>query len=143
MSERRQQLVREAFHYLDANGNGTLQLDEIKASFNVRAHPEVVQGIRSAESVLSEFYETFQVLHQMIHQAPDDSVSQEVFMDYYTNVSFLYERDDEFASLLRLSWDLPAKLKLSQTKMEKTAETNGNSALYKAWPSQQKEERQS
>jgi Ca2+-binding EF-hand superfamily protein len=63
MNERRQQLVREAFQYLDANGNGTLQLDEIKASFNVRAHPEVVQGIRSAESVLSEFYETFQVLH--------------------------------------------------------------------------------
>ena len=45
----RKRLVNEAFDKLDANGNGTLELEEVKNSFDPTRHPDVVAGVKSAE----------------------------------------------------------------------------------------------
>ena len=45
----RKRLVNEAFDKLDANGNGTLELEEVKNNFDPSRHPDVIAGIKSAE----------------------------------------------------------------------------------------------
>lgn len=38
------QLVKEAFKKLDSNGNGTLEINEVKEKFDPTRHPEVKSG---------------------------------------------------------------------------------------------------
>lgn len=45
----RERLVNEAFDKLDANGNGTLELEEVKNSFDATRHPDVIAGTKNVE----------------------------------------------------------------------------------------------
>jgi len=42
ISASRRRLVQEAFAKLDANGNGTLELSEVKDKFDPTRHPDVI-----------------------------------------------------------------------------------------------------
>ena len=65
MNDRRVALVEKAFHSIDQNGNGMIEVADIKASFNARKHPDVLQGKRTEDSVLVEFLETFEAHHNL------------------------------------------------------------------------------
>ena len=41
--------MNEAFDKLDANGNGTLEMEEVKNNFDPTRHPDVIAGTKSAE----------------------------------------------------------------------------------------------
>lgn len=49
LSPVRKRLVNEAFDKLDANGNGTLEMEEVKNNFDPTRHPDVIAGTKSAE----------------------------------------------------------------------------------------------
>lgn len=63
LSNEKKQMVEKVFASLDKNQNGFLDLDEVKARFNVNRHPDVVQGKRSQHAVLTEFFETIEAHH--------------------------------------------------------------------------------
>lgn len=42
MNERRVQLVERAFRSIDKNGNGIIEVSDIKNSYNARKHPDVL-----------------------------------------------------------------------------------------------------
>ena len=63
MSQQRKDAVSQVFKSLDTNGNGQLEVSELKAGFNAKRHPDVVQNIRAEEDVYVEFLETFQAHH--------------------------------------------------------------------------------
>ena len=45
----RTRLCNEAFDKLDANGNGTLEIEEVKNNFDPTRHPDVIAGLKNAE----------------------------------------------------------------------------------------------
>ena len=59
----RKRLVNEAFDKLDANGNGTLELEEVKNNFDASRHPDVIAGTKSAEQARFGFFEMFTSFH--------------------------------------------------------------------------------
>ena len=97
LNERRNRVVRGAFDIIDANGNGQLDIDELKQRFDASRHPYVLNGDTTAQLVTNEFFETFEAHHKMVN---DDRrfmpVSVEQFVDYYSSLSSLFESDDDF-----------------------------------------------
>ena len=49
------------------NGDGVLDINDIKQRYNAQMHPEVKSGKRTEDEVLTEFMETFEQHHNTIH----------------------------------------------------------------------------
>jgi len=58
-------LVVQAFKKLDSNGNGVLELGEVKEKFEPSRHPDVKSGIKTVEECRFEFYDLFQTHHNV------------------------------------------------------------------------------
>lgn len=58
-------LVKQAFVKLDSNGNGTLEIDEIKQKFDPSRHPDVKQGVKTLEECRYEFFDLFSTHHNV------------------------------------------------------------------------------
>lgn len=107
MSARRVALVERAFQVIDANGNGFLEADDIKGSFNARKHPDVLQGKRTEDSVLCEFLETFEAHHNLkTGETGDSRVTLEEFLEYYSNISSSIDDDDYFELVINNAWNI-------------------------------------
>lgn len=59
----RKRIVNEAFDKLDENGNGTLEIEEVKNKFDPTRHPDVIAGTKSAEQARFGFFEMFTSFH--------------------------------------------------------------------------------
>mmetsp|Transcript_21592 Transcript_21592/g.15826 ORF Transcript_21592/g.15826 Transcript_21592/m.15826 type:complete len:169 (-) Transcript_21592:174-680(-) len=80
----RRALVMEAFKKLDANGNGVLEIDEVKEKFEPSRHPDVKSGQKSVEECRYEFFDLFQSHHNVAQSfQPNRSVELEEFMQYH------------------------------------------------------------
>ena len=67
MNPQRQQLVQRAFQKLDRNGNGIVELDDLKNLYNAKHHPDVKLGRKTEDEVLIEFLDTFEMHYGLIH----------------------------------------------------------------------------
>lgn len=84
LSVNRQRLVQEAFKHLDVNGNGTLDLDEVKAKFDPSRHPDVKARTKTLEEARFEFYNLFTNLHSTNKNFKNDrEVTLDDFMEYH------------------------------------------------------------
>jgi len=59
----RRRLCKEAFEKLDANSNGTLEIEEVKNNFDPSRHPDVIAGTKSVEQARFGFFEMFTSFH--------------------------------------------------------------------------------
>ncbi len=50
----------KAFAKLDKDGNGVVELADIKGVYSAAKHPDVLSGKRSEDDVLTEFLDTFE-----------------------------------------------------------------------------------
>jgi calcyphosin len=107
MNDFRRSVVEQAFYKLDMNGNGFVEVDDIKDRYNARRHPDVVQGKKSEEQVLMDFIETFEILHGIRTRDPRDyRISLDEFLEYYDNVSASIDSDEYFALMINNSWNI-------------------------------------
>jgi Ca2+-binding EF-hand superfamily protein len=108
LSETRLRLVKEAFNKIDKNGNGTLELDEVKDSYDAGRHPLVLSGFRSESSVKSEFLAMFSVNHNTSTKSKDNDgvVDIDEFIQYHQLISPLVERDCEWRNMLVGVWNM-------------------------------------
>ena len=60
MNERRRQLVSLVFTRFDFNGNGIVNIEDIKGRYNASQHPDVKNGRKTEEDVLYDFLDTFE-----------------------------------------------------------------------------------
>ena len=108
MNQNRVQLVRRAFEKLDKNGNGVVELEDIKNIYNAKFHPDVKLGKKTEEEVLIEFMDTFELHYSLTHPATkgDKLISFDEFVEYYNNVSMSIEDDRYFELMMTNAWNL-------------------------------------
>src|SRR5947209_4309236 len=94
MTPFRKGYVKKAFDKLDQNKNGLIEIDDIKAFYNGKAHPDVKSGKKTEDEVLSEFLDTFELHHSMKNpNEKDRKINIKEFMEYYNNVSASIDND--------------------------------------------------
>ena len=94
MNQFRTNLVLRAFDKMDKDGNGVLEVSDIKGTYNARNHPDVRSGKKTEDEVLMEFLETFEMHYNVKkgYQA-DGRVTKEEFIEYYNNISCSIDND--------------------------------------------------
>ena len=107
MNPFRKQLVRKAFDKLDKNGNGIIEIDDIKGVYNAKFHPEVKAGKKTEEEVLFEFLDTFELHHSIKNPSEKDrKINFKEFIEYYNNVSASIDNDQYFELMMTNAWNL-------------------------------------
>jgi Ca2+-binding EF-hand superfamily protein len=110
INNNRKQLVTQAFNKLDKNGNGVVELDDIKGVYNATMHPDVRAGKKTEDEVLCEFLDTFETHHAMFKENTRDfRVTLEEFIEYYTHVSASIDDDRYFELMMKNSWNFEGK----------------------------------
>ena len=89
MNDARKALVKRAFVKLDRNGNGIVELDDIKGVYNASHHPDVRAGKKTEDEVLGEFLDTFEMHHSVFvgGTGRDQHVTEDEFLEYYNHIS--------------------------------------------------------
>ena len=122
LSAQREKIVREAFSKIDRTGDGVLDINDIKGSYNARNHPEVRAGRKSEDEILSEFLMTFETHHFVRTGGGKDSrVTWDEFKEYYENVGASVDDDRYFELMMINAWklrgtDKPVKAAWSNTR---------------------------
>lgn len=100
-------LVKKAFTKLDSDGCGIVDINHIRNLYNASRHPDVMSGKKTEEAILTEFLETFETHHNIMHgQQADGRITVDEFVEYYTNVSSSIDLDEYFALVMNNSWNL-------------------------------------
>ena len=103
----RKKMVAQAFKKLDKDGNGWVDINDIKGVYNAQKHPDVASGKKTEEQILQEFLETFETHHAMrTNEAPDHVVTKEEFTEYYNNISCSIDDDMYFTLMISNAWKL-------------------------------------
>jgi Ca2+-binding EF-hand superfamily protein len=66
MNDRRQALIVQVFKKFDRNGDGVINIEDIKGLYNASHHPDVRSGRKTEEDVLYEFLDTFEQYYSLI-----------------------------------------------------------------------------
>eukprot|EP01006_Ploeotia_vitrea_P003754 TRINITY_DN113175_c0_g1_i1.p1 TRINITY_DN113175_c0_g1~~TRINITY_DN113175_c0_g1_i1.p1 ORF type:complete len:617 (+),score=91.89 TRINITY_DN113175_c0_g1_i1:91-1941(+) len=99
MSERRKNLVRQAYALLDTTCDGVVTLKELKGKFDATKHPEVLAGDKTIKEVLTEFAKSWD-------KNEDGQITLAEFMDYYHDISAGIDLDDYFELMIRNAWHM-------------------------------------
>src|SRR6185437_6291363 len=100
-------LVKRAYARRDKVGRGVVDINDIKGVYNASGHREVRSGKKTADQILVEFLETFEMHHNVQNQEnADGRITLDEFIEYYTNVSASLDNDEYFAIMMNNSWNL-------------------------------------
>jgi Ca2+-binding EF-hand superfamily protein len=101
LTERRLKLVQLAFSKLDKDGNDMVDATELAQTYDASRHPEVIAGRMTEKEVLTQFLETFDV-----GGVKDGMVTQQEFINYYTNLGANIDNEDYFELMIRNAWHI-------------------------------------
>ena len=109
LSESRKNLVNSAFNKLDESKKGVLNINVIKEGFNPKGHPDVINGKKTEQEVLSEFLDNIDYHFNLLNQEknPDDEeITNQDFIDFYRYISLGIEDDYFFNKMMTGVWRL-------------------------------------
>lgn len=107
MNDFRKKLVHQAFKKFDKDGNGQIDIHDLKGVYSGKKHPDVLQGKKTEEQVLNEWLETFESHHAMMHDhGMDHIVTLDEFEEYYHNISSSIDDDQYFKVMITNAWNL-------------------------------------
>lgn len=107
MNMTRKKIVAQAFKKLDKDGNGWIDINDVRGVYNARKHPDVLSGKKTEDNILQEFLETFETHHSMRNNnAPNYVVTKEEFEEYYNNISCSIDDDMYFMRMINNAWKL-------------------------------------
>ena len=107
--ESRRHMVNNAFNKLDVGRKGVLNMNIIRNGFNAKGHPDVINGKRTEQDVLSEFLDNFDYHFNLLNQGrnPDDEeVTNQEFIDFYRYISVGFDDDNAFNKMISGVWGL-------------------------------------
>ena len=99
LNDRRKRIVSHVFTSLDKGGKGMIRADDVASIFDPSQHPEVLSGRMTANGVLAEFLESFDVGAEV-----DEMVTFSEFVGYYAVIGAAISNDDYFELMLRNTW---------------------------------------
>ena len=100
MNETRKAVCDQAYNKFDADGNGTVALDDIKAVYNADKHPKVMSGEMTPDQVFAEFMTSFG------DKDGDGVISKNEWYSYYNTISAGVDNDEEFCLIITQAWQL-------------------------------------
>jgi Ca2+-binding EF-hand superfamily protein len=107
MNPQRKRITAQAFKKLDKDGNGWIDINDIRNVYNATHHPDVQSGKKTEEQILQEFLETFETAHAMReNETPNYVVTKEEFEEYYNNISVGIDDDMYFQLMMENAWKL-------------------------------------
>lgn len=107
MNPLRKDFVTKAFKKIDRDGSGILDMKDIRQTYNAKEHPDVKQGKKTEDEVLTEFLDTFEVHHSMKHpEDRDGKVTLKEFQEYYASISSTIDNDQYFELMITNAWNL-------------------------------------
>jgi len=99
-------LVNQIFDVLDTKGVDAIDPQTLIAHYDADRHPEVLSRLKSADEVMKEFLDTFDVGGSYPGQ-----VTRDEFVRYYTNVAAsCIDGDEYFETTLRNVWHLSSTI---------------------------------
>ena len=102
LTECRRELVDKAFHIMDKDGSGVIQVKDIKDIYDVSFSKDFQEGTKTKEEVLEEFLDSFDGLKGN----DDGQVSHDEWVDYYTDLSMSIPSDEYFALMMKQVWGI-------------------------------------
>jgi len=115
MNMARQKVTMQAFKKLDKDGNGWIDINDVRGVYNAKKHPDVVAGKKTEDDILKEFLSTFEMAHSMRNNdAPNYVVTKEEFIEYYNNVSMSIDDDMYFMQMMASAWKMDEKAKAQE-----------------------------
>lgn len=102
LNPRRKGMVHLAFKILDKDGSGEIDITDISAAYNAKAHPDVIMERRTEKEILQEFMLNF----EKGSKEQDGIVTLEEFENYYANISASIDTDDYFELMMRNAWHI-------------------------------------
>lgn len=122
MNQARKKIVTQAFKKLDKDGNGWVDINDLRGVYNAKKHPDVVAGKKTEDDILKEFLATFEMHHSMRNNdAPNYVVTKEEFDEYYNNVSMSVDDDMYFLQMMNAAWRMDEKEKAQFEATKKRA----------------------
>merc|ERR1719450_1026385 len=107
MNMARKKTVAKAFKKLDKDGNGWIDINDVRGVYNATRHPDVLSGKKTEDQILQEFLETFETAHAMRNNdTPNYVVTKEEFEEYYNNISASIDDDSYFQLMMENAWKL-------------------------------------
>jgi len=97
---RRQAIIDKAFLKFDREGNGYIDVINLRTVFNAAKHPKVVSGEMSQDQVFTIFLKNFNDMTSL------GKIERKEWNDYYSAVSFSIDNDDHFVILMKTTWSL-------------------------------------
>lgn len=119
MNNARKAVVAQAFKKLDKDGNGWIDINDVRGTYNATQHPDVKAGKKSEDDILKEFLSTFEMHHSIRNNdAPNYVVTKEEFNEYYNNISCSIDDDRYFVQMINSCWkmDEAEKAQIAATK---------------------------
>ncbi len=101
LSDRRKKLIGMAFDVMDKDGNGVLEPSDVISAYDASKHPDVVAGQKTADIVMREFLDNFDVGGEK-----DGMVTRNEFENYYSNISASIDNEDYFELMIRNAWHI-------------------------------------
>ena len=65
MNESRKRVVKQVFDKFDKDGNGVINIDDLKGVYTADKHPDVLSGKKTEDDILLEFLDTFEEHHSI------------------------------------------------------------------------------
>jgi len=112
MSDKRINLIKQAFKKFDRTGDGVVTIDDLRGVYSAKNHPDVKSGKKTEDDILFEFLDTFEQYHALKTgdmKSRDKEVTLEEFIDYYRNVSCSIDSDEYFELMIKNAWNLDNK----------------------------------
>merc|ERR1719321_567008 len=112
MNPARKKIALKAFQIMDKDGSGTLDINDIRGTYNAKQHPDVKAGKKTEDEILGEFLDTFEDHHCDIAgnaDSRDGCITPEEWCEYYNNVSMSIDDDAYFELMMNNTWNLDGK----------------------------------
>ncbi len=99
----RQQAVDQAFKKYENRGVASYR--QLREAFDGRKHPEVANGRKTPDEVITDFLEIFELHHNSYNGfKKTDNVTKDEFNEFYKTLSPNYEDDSTFCAMVRGVW---------------------------------------